>query len=119
VKTILVVEGELAVRELVSIALGRHGHSVIQASEAAEALAVAVCTGRPIHLVVTDLLLPRGGSARALVEGLIELGYDPPVLYLSDYGELPPHLPGSPVRFLEKPFDLSQFNGAVAELLED
>src|SRR6266705_4654205 len=84
VKTILVVEGQAAVREMVSIALGRQGHSVIQAAEAAEALAVAVCTDRPIHLVVADLLLPRG-SARALVEGLIELGLNLPVLYLSDY----------------------------------
>src|SRR6266571_5248163 len=83
VKTILVVEG--------------------QAAEAAEALAVAVCTDRPIHLVVADLLLPRG-SACALVEGLIELGLNLPVLYLSDY-EAPPNLPGNPVRFLWKPFD--------------
>jgi hypothetical protein len=67
---------------------------------------------------VTDLSLPRG-SARALVEGLIELGHDLPVLYLSDYGELPPHLPGSPVRVLAKPFDLSQLNWAVAELFGD
>jgi two-component system, cell cycle sensor histidine kinase and response regulator CckA len=118
VKTILVVEGELAVREMLSIALGRQGYSVIQAGDSAEALAVAVCTERPIHLVVTDVLLPRSG-ARALVEGLIELGYDLPVLYLSDYGELPPHLPGSPVRFLAKPFDLAQLAWVVAELLGD
>jgi len=118
VKTILVVEGEPAVREMYSIALGRQGHSVIQAGEAAEALAVAGRTEGPIHLVVTDLILSRG-SARALVEGLIELGYDLPVLYLSDYGERPPHLPGSPVRFLAKPFDLSQLSSAVAELVGD
>jgi len=118
VKTILVVEGELAVREMYSMALGRQGHEVIQAGDAAEALAAAAWAHSPIDLVVTDLLLPRG-SARALVEGLIELGYDLPVLYLSDSGERPPHLPGSPVRLLAKPFGLAQLTGTVAELLGD
>ena len=75
-----------------------------------------MCTDRPIHLVVADLLLPLG-SARALVEGLIELGLNLPVLYLSDYEAPPPNLPGNPVRFLSKPFDLAQLDLEVAGLL--
>jgi len=55
--------------------------------------------------------------ARALVEGLIELGLNLPVLYLSDYEAPPPNLPGNPVRFLSKPFDLAQLDLEVAGLL--
>lgn len=115
--TILVVEDEPAVRQLVRVALEWQGHAVLEASEPAEALALAASIDRAIHLLVTDLELPRS-NVRALVAGLVELGFDLPVLYLSGYDEPPPNLLGCRSLFLAKPFELSQLDWAVAHLLD-
>jgi DNA-binding NtrC family response regulator len=116
VNTVLVVDDDPAVRQLVRVALEWQGHAVLDASEPAEALALAAEIGRPIHLLVTDIWLLRS-NVRALVAGLVELGLDLPVLYLSGDSEPPPNLPGNRTLFLAKPFELTQLDGAVAELL--
>jgi DNA-binding NtrC family response regulator len=116
-KTILVVEDEPAVRQLVRVALELQGHAVVDAAEPAEALEIAALIRRPIHLLVTDVWLPRG-NVRALVAGLVELGLDLPVLYVSGDGDPPPNLPGRRTLFLGKPFELEQLEGAVSDLLE-
>lgn len=116
-KTILVVEDELAVRQLVRVALELQGHAVVDAADPAEALRIAAGIGRPIDLLVTDIWLRRG-NVRALVSGLLELGLDLPVLYLSGDSDPPPNLPGRRTLFLGKPFELEQLEGAVARLFE-
>ena len=115
-KTVLLVEDQSAVRELVRLELERQGHTVLQASEPAEALALATINARTIDLVVTDVLFERG-SGLALVEDLLERGLDLPVLYLSGLSEPPGDFPGSRTLFLEKPFDLSQLEWAVVQLI--
>jgi DNA-binding NtrC family response regulator len=116
-KTILVVEDEPAVRQLVRVALELQGHTVVDAAEPAEALRIAAGIGRPIDLLVTDIWLRRG-NVRALVSGLVELGLDLPVLYLSGDGDPPPNLPGRRTLFLGKPFELEQLEEAVACLFD-
>ena len=64
------------------------GTAVLQASEPAEALALATINARAIDLVVTDVRFERG-SGLTLVEDLIERGLDLPVLYLSGLSEPP------------------------------
>jgi DNA-binding NtrC family response regulator len=115
-KTILLVEDQSAVRELVRLALERRGHAVLKASTPAEALALATVHEPAVDLVVTDLTFQRGSGA-ALVEDLIERGLDLPVLYLSGLSEPPADLPGTRTLFLAKPFDLLQLDWAVAQLL--
>jgi DNA-binding response OmpR family regulator len=115
-KTILLVEDQSAVRELVRLALERQGHAVLQASTPAQALALATVYEAAIDLVVTDLMFERG-SGSSLVEDLIERGFDLPVLYLSGWSTPPDHLPGKRTLFLAKPFDLLQLDWAVAQLL--
>jgi CheY-like chemotaxis protein len=117
-KSILLVEDQSAVRELVRLALQGQGHWVLQASEPAEALALATINARALDLVVTDVLFERG-SGLTLVEDLIERGLDLPVLYLSGLGEPPDELPGRRTLFLAKPFELSQLEWAVVQLLAD
>jgi CheY-like chemotaxis protein len=115
-KSILLVEDESAVRELVRSALEGQGHSVLQASEPAEALALATINAGAIGLVVTDVTFERG-SGLSLVEDLIERGVDLPVLYLSGLSEPPADLPGRRTLFLAKPFELMQLEWAVVQLL--
>jgi DNA-binding NtrC family response regulator len=115
-KTVLVVEDEPAVRLLVRVALERQGLAVLDASEPVEALELAATVGRPIDLLVTDIWLPRS-NVRALVAGLVDLGLDLPVLYLSGHCDPPPNLPGRCTLFLGKPFELDELERAVAHLL--
>jgi DNA-binding NtrC family response regulator len=116
-RTILVVEDDPAVRQLVRVALELDGHAVVDAAEPAAALEIATAIDRPIDLLVTDLWLHRS-NVRALVDGLVELGLDLPVLYLSGDCDPPPNLPGRRTLFLGKPFELEELQGAVAHLLE-
>jgi DNA-binding NtrC family response regulator len=116
-KTILVVDDEPGVRQLVRVALELQGHAVIDAAEPAEALEIAAVIEQPIDLLVTDIWLPRS-NVRALVAGLVDLGLDLPVLYLSGDSEPPPNLPGRRTLFLGKPFELEQLEGAVSDLLQ-
>jgi DNA-binding NtrC family response regulator len=115
-KTVLVVEDEPAVRLLVRVALERQGLAVLDASEPGEALELAATVRRPIDLLVTDIWLPRS-NVRALVAGLVDLGLDLPVLYLSGHCDPPPNLPGRYTLFLGKPFELDELERAVAHLL--
>jgi DNA-binding NtrC family response regulator len=115
-KTVLVVDDDPAVRQLVRVTLELLGHAVVDAAEPAEALEVAAGIRRPIDLLVTDVWLLRS-NVRALVAGLIELGLDPPVLYISGDSEPPPNLPGCRSLFLGKPFELEQLESSVAYLL--
>jgi DNA-binding NtrC family response regulator len=116
-KTILVVEDDPSVRLLVRVALEMQGHAVLDASEPAAALEIARGIDRPIDLLVSDIWLRRS-NVRALVAGLIELGLDLPVLYLSGDSDPPAKLPGRRTSFLAKPFELDELGAAVAHLLD-
>jgi two-component system, cell cycle sensor histidine kinase and response regulator CckA len=116
-KTVLVVDDEPSVRLLVRVALESQGYAVVDAAEPAAALEIAATIDRPIDLLVTDIWLGRS-NVRALVAGLVDLGLDLPVLYLSGH-EPPANLLGCRTLFLGKPFELEQLEEAVAHLLED
>ena len=117
-KSILLVEDQPAVRELVRLELERQGHLVLQASEPAEALALATINARALDLVVTDVSFERGSGLK-LVQDMIERGLDLPVLYFSGLSEPPDELPGRRTLFLTKPFELLQLEWAVVQLLAD
>jgi len=58
-KTILVAEDEPAVRAVVGEVLQRHGYDVLEAADGAAALELAALHGGPIHLLLTDIHMPR------------------------------------------------------------
>ena len=64
---VLLVEDDDKVREVVSLALREAGYTVLEARGGAAALALAGSRTEPIHLVITDLVMP-GMSGRELVE---------------------------------------------------
>jgi PAS domain S-box-containing protein len=57
-ETILLVEDDLVVRELTERALRRHGYRVLACSDGAAALAAAGSFQEPIHLLLTDVVMP-------------------------------------------------------------
>src|SRR5262249_6850160 len=66
-ETVLLVDDEPAVRALVREVLRRHGYTVVEAPDGATALRLCAEYPAPIHLVLTDMVMP-GMGGRALAE---------------------------------------------------
>ena len=83
-ETILLVEDADALRKLAQSFLTDHGFKVITASSGEEALRVAEFHGKPIDLLVTDVVMP-GMNGRALADRLLAKQPNLKVLYISGY----------------------------------
>ena len=119
-ETILLVEDDERVRGLAKKLLIRSGYSVIEASDAEEALGVAARHSASIHLLLTDVILP-GLSGRVLAQQILEQDPRVKVLYMSGYTDNAIVLHGvlAPgVAFLQKPFTPAAFAKAVREVLD-
>ena len=119
-ETILLVEDDERVRGLAKKLLIRSGYSVIEASDAEEALRVAARHSASIHLLLTDVILP-GLSGRVLAQQILEQDPRVKVLYMSGYTDNAIVLHGvlePGVAFLQKPFTPAAFAKAVREVLD-
>jgi two-component system, cell cycle sensor histidine kinase and response regulator CckA len=83
-ETILLVEDADALRKLARSFLVDHGFQVIVASNGEEAIHVAERHGRPIDLLVTDVVMP-GMNGRALADRLLAKQPKLKILYISGY----------------------------------
>jgi CheY-like chemotaxis protein len=105
-ETVLVVEDEEIVRELVCDVLAEQGYNVICAADGIEALKVAADFDGTIHLLVTDVIMPHM-NGHELAGKLSDIRPEMKVLYVSgysdndigDHGELDPRF-----ELLQKPF---------------
>jgi CheY-like chemotaxis protein len=118
--TILLVEDEEAVRKLAASVLRKSGYAVLEAPSGPDALEVASRHAGKIHLLVTDVVMPRM-SGRELAKRLVEARPGLPVLFVSGYttdaivqnGVLDPG-----VSFLQKPFTSADLIRRAQELLK-
>ncbi len=85
-ETILVVEDDEMVRQLIADALGLYGYKILAAGKGDEALLLGEQHQEPIHLVLTDVVMPQL-SGRELAERLGRLHPEMQVLYMSGYSE--------------------------------
>jgi len=83
-ETVLVVEDEDGVRELMWKILTEHGHTVLEARHGRDALTVAAGYNHPIELLVTDVVMPEMGGGE-LVSQLSSGRPKLKVLYVSGY----------------------------------
>jgi two-component system cell cycle sensor histidine kinase/response regulator CckA len=83
-ETILVVEDEESVRSLVRKALERYGYKVLTAATPAEAIDLARATTEPIHLLISDVVLPQM-SGRALADEILPSKPATRLLFMSGY----------------------------------
>jgi PAS domain S-box-containing protein len=119
-ETVLVVEDEDAVRLLVSEILKEAGYSVVTASNGEKALQVAAASEGPIHLLLTDVVMPRMGG-RALAGEIRGLLPDAPVLYMSGYTTeraIRDGVAADGIAFLQKPFTPDALVRKVREVLD-
>lgn len=111
--TVLLVDDETELRQVVARALEEAGFRVLQAENGLEAWRVYEEMGRDIQLVITDIVMP-GLGGRELAERIGETPNPPPVMFITGYGRDGLWLPG-PV--IPKPFQLDALNAEVRRLL--
>lgn len=119
-ETILVVEDQQDVRELTRSILAEHGYTVLDAPNGLEALRVAGNHAGPIHLLLTDVVMP-GLGGRELAERFQTLRPAAKVMYLSGYTDdaIVRHgILQDTVIFLQKPFTAVTLTQKVREALE-
>ena len=83
-ETVLVVEDEPAVRALAKVVLERQGYTVLVAENGAAALDVATRDPRPIHVLLTDLVIP-GMNGYELASRVAVLRPSIKVVFMSGY----------------------------------
>jgi PAS domain S-box-containing protein len=118
-ETVLLVEDEAAVREVTREQLESLGYRVLSCADAREALAACAGNAEPLHLLLTDVVMP-GMNGRELAERLTQGRPDLRVLYTSGYGEdvIARHGVLEPgVLLLQKPYALPKLAGLVRTAL--
>jgi two-component system, cell cycle sensor histidine kinase and response regulator CckA len=118
-ETVLLVEDEEGVRSLIQMVLGRNGYKVIECRNAEEALRAIEGARASIHLLLTDLILPRM-SGRELAERVSAARPDIRILYMSGYTDdsvLRHGVLDSKSAFLQKPFSMELLLQKVRDVL--
>jgi two-component system, cell cycle sensor histidine kinase and response regulator CckA len=116
-ETILLVEDEEALRNLVAEMLGDLGYRVLAAGNGGEALELAKNCLTEIHILISDVLMPNFDGVR-LAETLRRSRPNLKVLFISgDAADL--DLSSSGDSRLDKPFTLKMLAAKVRQLLQD
>lgn len=117
-RTVLLVEDEQAVRELVRIILERAGHRVVEAATPEEAITM-FNSMESVDLLLTDVVMPVM-SGFDLFHTLVKRLPSLRVLFISgytDYALFEPTIADRGAAFLEKPFSAEALIGKVREVL--
>ncbi|MGA7561045.1 MAG: PAS domain S-box protein [Terriglobales bacterium] len=118
-ETILLVEDEESVRELVRLTLTARGYKVLEAEHGEAGLRIAEACKEHIDILITDVVMP-GIGGRELAKRLLVLRPGISVLYLSGYTEdavVTQGASGPATAFLQKPFTLQNLAKKVREVL--
>jgi CheY-like chemotaxis protein len=118
-ETILLVEDEEAVLKLGKNMLQRHGYTVLTGKTSDEALDAAQRYPGPIHLLITDVIMP-GINGRVLKERISILRPEIKVLYMSGYTAEIIDRHGAletDVEFIQKPFSMDALTEKVRKVL--
>jgi two-component system cell cycle sensor histidine kinase/response regulator CckA len=117
--TILLVEDEEGLRALNARGLTSRGYTVLEAGNGVEAIELLEKSGKPVDLVVSDVVMPEMDGP-TLARELRSRNPDLKIIFVSGYAEdafqknLPEH---GQYAFLPKPFTLKQLVAAVKQTL--
>ena len=119
-ETILLVEDDEQVRGVACSILRRQGYRVLEASNGGEALMACEQHPSPIHLLLTDVVLPRM-SGRQLADRLLALRPEMKLLFMSGYTDEAIHqgaVLDSGATCLQKPLTPDMLSRTVREVLD-
>ena len=119
-ETVLVVEDEDQLRKLITQVLQMQGYEVLETSCGDDALMICKERREPIHLLLTDVVMPRMSGVQ-LVERCREAGQEFEVLYVSGYAEsaiLHPEVLVTGINYIRKPFTVHSLARKVREILD-
>jgi two-component system cell cycle sensor histidine kinase/response regulator CckA len=119
-KTILVVDDEEALRKVARRALEAAGYQVLTAADGEDAREVSAKHAGHIHLLLTDVVMPRMGGP-ALAEELLKTRPTLLVVYMSGYTDsaiVHHEIFEARTHFLSKPFDAADLTRKVHEVLD-
>jgi len=120
-ETIILVEDDPAVRVSMRRVLATHGYQVLEAEDGVGALRIWAKHGGSIDLLLTDMVMPKGISGRALAAQLRERDPRLAVVFTSGYS---PDVAGAELgldegqAFLQKPSSPEEILGAVRQCLD-
>jgi two-component system cell cycle sensor histidine kinase/response regulator CckA len=118
-KTVLVVEDDNEVRAIVRELLSRQGFLVLEARQGREALSLAEKYTQPVHLLLTDVVMP-GMGGQELAEALAKFIPSLRVLFMSGYTQdtvFRHEVSEGGRAFIQKPFTMSALEGKIREVL--
>jgi signal transduction histidine kinase/CheY-like chemotaxis protein len=118
-ETILLVEDDPQVRSLTRTMLARIGYRVLEAESADQALQIAAAHEGPLHLLLTDVVMPRM-SGTDLARNVLAARPAVRVLYMSGYtdnGVIDQGMLAADTPFIQKPFTSAGLRRKVREVL--
>ena len=119
-ETVLLVEDEKAVRTLTRKILERSGYSVLEMADGEEALEAARLQPEPIHLLLTDVVMPQV-SGPDLAARIVAMRPEVKVLFMSGYTDdavVRHGVLADGVHFLQKPFTPEALTRKIREILD-
>jgi CheY-like chemotaxis protein len=119
-ETILLVEDEPAVRSLARRVLEARGYEVLEAGTGQEAINAASNRNGPIHLMVSDVVVP-DMNGRKIADQILPIRPDIKLLFMSGYTDEDVKGHGvltQEAAFLEKPFTPDSLARKVREVLD-
>jgi CheY-like chemotaxis protein/two-component sensor histidine kinase len=119
-ETILVVEDDEVVRKLAVRILREQGYRVLEASQGVDAFLICEEHKGPIHLLVTDVVMPKM-SGRELAERITSIRQEVKVLYMSGYPDdtIAHHgILNEGTNYIQKPFTVDSLIRKVRGVLD-
>jgi len=119
-ETVLLVEDEPALRDLIKIALVKSGFTVLDVGNPADAIKLCRQHTTPLHLLLTDVIMP-GMDGPSLAKQVQKARPDIKVLYMSGYATnfiMHEGVVDAGTNFIEKPFHPRALLSKVREVLD-
>jgi signal transduction histidine kinase len=119
-ETILVAEDEEQVRKIVVRAMENYGYQVLQAENGFDAVQQARNYKEPIHLLLTDTVMPKM-NGKELAEELKKFRPEAKVLFMSGYPQEVLSQQGkidASINLIQKPFSNDQLANRIREVLD-
>jgi signal transduction histidine kinase/ActR/RegA family two-component response regulator len=119
-ETVLLVEDEEAILNLIKTILGRSGYTVLSALSPREALTLARSYAGTIHVLVTDVVMPEM-NGRELAERISAIKPGLKTLYMSGYtADVIAHqgVLHEGVQFLQKPMTAGELTDKIRDVLD-